>query len=213
MAYNSVKERDPLIDKETQRVLERRLTELLGIVMIAGAALFSLIIVTYSPTDPGPLSVSDLPVKNLLGNTGAAIASPLILVIGWGSWSLVPILLIWGIRFILHIGSERAIGRLIFTPIAIALSSVYAASIVPIDTWLHSFGMGGLFGDTIVGSLLTFVPLSASDGILTITITSLVLTIILNIFCSGFIGSEIKKLLSFYITAQRLPTIYFQHSS
>ena len=151
MAYNSVRERDPLIDKETQRALERRLTELLGVVMIGCAALFSLIIFTYSATDPGPLSASDLPVQNLLGNTGAAIASPLILVIGWGSWSLAPILLIWGFRFLLHIGSERAFGRLIFVPIAIALSSVYAASIVPIKAWAHSFGMGGLFGDTIVG--------------------------------------------------------------
>ena len=151
MAYNSVRERDPLIDKETQRALERRLTEFLGITMIAFAAIFTLIIFTYSPTDPGPLSASDLPIQNLLGSTGAAIASPLILVIGWGSWSLAPIFVIWGFRFLLHIGSERAFGRLIFAPIAVALSSIYAASVVPIETWVHSFGMGGLFGDTVVG--------------------------------------------------------------
>ena len=204
MAYNSVRERDPLIDKETQRALERRLTEFLGVVMIACAVLFSLIIFTYSPTDPGPLSASDLPVKNLLGSTGAAIASPLILVIGWGSWSLAPVLLVWGVRFLLHIGPERAIGRLIFTPIAIALSSVYAASLVPIKTWAHSFGMGGLFGDTIVGSLLTFIPISTSDGILAITVTSLFLTIVLNIFCSGFIGSEIKKIVEFLYRSSKL---------
>ena len=204
MAYNSVRERDPLIDKETQRALERRLTELLGIVMIGCATLFSLIIFTYSATDPGPLSASDLPVQNLLGNTGAAIASPLILVIGWGSWSLAPILLIWGFRFLLHIGSERAFGRLIFVPIAISLSSVYAASIVPIKAWAHSFGMGGLFGDTIVGSLLSFIPLSSPDGILAITVTSLFLTIILNIFCSGFIGSEIKKIVEFLFSSSKI---------
>ena len=204
MAYNSVRERDPLIDKETQRALERRLTELLGIVIILCAALFSVIIFTYSATDPGPLSASDLPVQNLLGNTGAAIASPLILVIGWGSWSLAPILLIWGFRFLLHIGSERAFGRLIFMPIAIALSSVYAASIVPINAWAHSFGMGGLFGDTIVGSLLSFIPLSSPDGILAITVTSLFLTIILNIFCSGFIGSEIKKIVEFLFSSSKI---------
>ena len=204
MAYNSVRERDPLIDKETQRALERRLTELLGIVMIGCAALFSLIIFTYSATDPGPLSASDLPIQNLLGNTGAAIASPLILVIGWGSWSLAPILLIWGFRFLLHIGSERAFGRLIFVPIAISLSSVYAASIVPIKAWAHSFGMGGLFGDTIVGSLLSFIPLSSPDGILAITVTSLFLTIILNIFCSGFIGSEIKKIVEFLFSSSKI---------
>ena len=204
MAYNSVRERDPLIDKETQRALERRLTEFLGITMIAFAAIFTLIIFTYSPTDPGPLSASDLPIQNLLGSTGAAIASPLILVIGWGSWSLAPIFVIWGFRFLLHIGSERAFGRLIFAPIAVALSSVYAASIVPIETWVHSFGMGGLFGDTVVGSLLTIVPLSASDGILTITVISFFLTIILNIFCSGFIGSEIKKIVEFLYSSSKI---------
>ena len=197
MAYNSVRERDPLIDRETQRALERRLTEFLGITLITCAVLFSMLISTYSPTDPGPLSASDAPIQNVLGKTGAAIASPLILVIGWGSWSLVPILLIWGLRFLLHIGSDRAVGRLIFVPIAIALSSVYAASIVPIDKWIHSFGMGGLFGDTIVGSLLAFFPLSPSNGILTITLTSLLLTSILNIFCAGFTGLEIKKIIGF----------------
>ena len=204
MAYNSVRERDPLIDKETQRALERRLTECLGIVMIACATLFSLIVFTYSSTDPGPLSASELPIENLLGKTGAAIASPLILIIGWGSWSLAPILLVWGFRFLFHVGSERAVGRLIFTPIAIALSSVYAASIVPIKTWEHSFGMGGLFGDTVVGSLLTFIPIPASDGILAITVTFLVLTIILNIFCSGFIGSEIKKIIEFLYNSSKI---------
>ena len=85
MAYNSVRERDPLIDKETQRALERRLTEFLGIVLVTCAVFFSLLIFSYSPTDPGPLSASDTPIQNMLGKTGAAIASPLILVIGWGS--------------------------------------------------------------------------------------------------------------------------------
>ena len=201
MAYNSVRERDPLIDKETQRVLERRLMELLGIVMIALASLFSLIIFTYSPTDPGPLSASDLPVDNFFGNTGAAISSLLILVIGWGSWSLAPIFLIWGVRFLLHIGSERAIGRLLFAPIAIALASIYAASIVPANIWAHNFGMGGLFGDTVVGLLLTLIPLSASHGILVITLISLILTIVLNIFCCGFINSEIKNIIRFLFTS------------
>ena len=65
MAYNSVRERDPLIDKETQRALERRLTEFLGVVLIACSVIFSLIIFTYSPTDPGPLSASDLPSQKL----------------------------------------------------------------------------------------------------------------------------------------------------
>ena len=55
MAYNSVKERDPLIDKETQRALEHRLTELLGIVMIACACLL------YTSPSPRDLSTSRMP--------------------------------------------------------------------------------------------------------------------------------------------------------
>ena len=57
MAYNSVRERDPLIDKETQRALERRLTECLGIVMIACATLFSLIVFTCMDHRPNLLVV------------------------------------------------------------------------------------------------------------------------------------------------------------
>ena len=64
--------------------------------------------------------------------------------------------------------------------------------------------MGGLFGDTVVGSLLTFIPIPASDGILAITVTFLVLTIILNIFCSGFIGSEIKKIIEFLYNSSKI---------
>ena len=48
MAYNSVRERDPLIDKETQRALELRLTEFLGITLITCAVLCSILIFTYS---------------------------------------------------------------------------------------------------------------------------------------------------------------------
>ena len=70
MAYSSVRERDPLIDRETQRALERRLTEFLGIALITCAVLFSMLIFTYSPTDPGPLSASDAPIQMSLVNLG-----------------------------------------------------------------------------------------------------------------------------------------------
>ena len=43
--------------------------------MIIGV-LAALIIYSYSPSDPGPFSASDAPVQNLLGITGATIASP-----------------------------------------------------------------------------------------------------------------------------------------
>ena len=77
MAYNSVRERDPLIDKETRRALERRLTEFLGIVMIACAALFfTYNFYVFSDRSWSSFLLLTYLFKNLLGNTGAAIASP-----------------------------------------------------------------------------------------------------------------------------------------
>ena len=70
------------------------------------------------------------------------------LSLGWG---LEPGA--WGLRLVLHRGAERAVGRLIFAPIWIAVLSLYAASLTPGAEWAqtHSFGLGGLFGDMMMG--------------------------------------------------------------
>ena len=55
----------------------------------------------------------------------------------------------------LHGGTERAIGRLIFAPIALAVLSIYASTLDTGPGWTHDFGYGGFFGDTAAGILLT----------------------------------------------------------
>lgn len=144
MAYHQARGRDPLIDSSVKETLERRGVELLGIAMMIIGVVSALIIYSYSPSDPGPFSASDAPVQNLLGIMGATIASPLFLILGWGSWSLVALFLVWGVRMTLHRGSERATSRTIFAPIGVALVAIYAATLVPDETWTHSFGLGGV---------------------------------------------------------------------
>ncbi|MGB0512789.1 MAG: DNA translocase FtsK 4TM domain-containing protein, partial [Paracoccaceae bacterium] len=135
MAYHQARGRDPLIDSSVQETLERRGVELLGIAMMIIGVLAALIIYSYSPADPGLFSASDAPVQNLLGITGATIASPVFLILGWGSWSLVALFLVWGGRLTLHKGSERATSRAIFAPVGVALVAIYAATLVPDATW------------------------------------------------------------------------------
>ena len=53
MASYQVRQRDPLIDEGTQAMLERRGRELIGLGLIAVAALVFLMLATYSPTDLG----------------------------------------------------------------------------------------------------------------------------------------------------------------
>ncbi len=85
MAYQT-RARDPLLDTKMQEAIQRRGAELVGFGLIAVAAFFVALLWSYSPEDPSWLNATSEPAKNLLGGFGAAIASRLILTIGWASW-------------------------------------------------------------------------------------------------------------------------------
>ena len=165
MATYQARGRGRLLDSKTQAVLERRSKELLGIALFAMGAIAAMILASYVPDDPSWLSVTDEPARNLLGRFGASIASPMFIIVGWGAWGFALVMLTWGLRFMTHVGSDSALARVIFAPIWIALVSVYASTHVPSHAWTHSFGLGGLFGDTVLGAILNIAPVSATFGL------------------------------------------------
>ncbi len=165
MASYQMKQRDQLLDARTQAALERRGKELLGLAMVGLGILTFMMLLSYSPDDPGWLTATDQPVHNWLGRIGAAVASPLHVIAGWGGWALGLALVVWGLRFMLHAGEERALGRVIFIPIFIAVLSVYASTLVPHAGWMNDFGLGGMFGDTVLGALLNIFPVDSALGI------------------------------------------------
>ncbi|MEO9823333.1 MAG: DNA translocase FtsK 4TM domain-containing protein [Paracoccaceae bacterium] len=164
MAYQA-RHRDPLFDSDTQAIIERRSKELIGFVLLGCALVVAMALGSYSPDDPNWLSATDAPAQNLLGPLGAAFASPLYVIAGYGAWGIALILGVWGARFATHYGEERAIPRLIFAPISVALISVYFSTHLPGHGWTHSFGLGGLFGDTILGAVLGVLPVSPEIGL------------------------------------------------
>ncbi|MFV2035419.1 MAG: DNA translocase FtsK 4TM domain-containing protein, partial [Halocynthiibacter sp.] len=157
MASYQLRQRDPLLDSNTQAALERRGKELLGAGLIVLGIAFVLMLASYSPEDPSWFSATDAPVQNIMGRLGASIASPLYVIIGWGGWGIAAVFLAWGARFVSHRGEERIVGRVIFAPIGIALISVYASTLLETPSWSHSFGLGGLFGDAFSGAILSIV--------------------------------------------------------
>jgi len=193
MAYQ-VRQRDPLLDSNMQAAIERRGKELLGIALLVCGVLVGLLLASYSSEDPGWLSDSDLGVQNWLGPVGAAIASPLYVIVGTGSWALALVVVAWGIRFTLHIGEDRWMARLVFLPIGVALASVYASTLLPGATWTHSFGMGGLFGDTVLGAILGIAPVGASFGLKTMTVIAFVSAVAMLLFVLGFDRGELKRI-------------------
>ncbi|WP_212523007.1 DNA translocase FtsK [Actibacterium sp. MT2.3-13A] len=192
MASYQMKQRDPLFDSNMQAVIERRGKELLGLGLIALGVLVAMMLGSYVPEDPSWLSATDEPAANLLGRTGAMIAAPLYIIAGLGSWGLAVCLTGWGLRFVLHRGEERALGRLIFAPIAIALGSVYASTLVPSEAWTHSFGLGGLFGDTVLAAILNILPMGAAPGLKLMAFLSGVALVAMALFVLGFDGRELR---------------------
>jgi len=195
MASYHARSRDPLLDSDMQAAIERRGKELLGLALIVLGLLAAAMVGTYTPDDPNWMVSTDAPVQNWTGRIGASIAAPLFMIVGGGAWGIPLVLIAWGLRFALHSGEDRAIGRLVFMPIWIAVVSVYAATLVPGETWraTHSFGLGGLFGDTVMGALLTLVPLGSH---LMVKLTSLAMAVVMltmAAFVLGFTWPEIRR--------------------
>ncbi|WP_037315144.1 DNA translocase FtsK [Ruegeria halocynthiae] len=195
MASYNARNRDPLLDSTTQAAIERRSKELIGITLILLGLAAAAMIWSYTPDDPNWMVSTDAPVQNWLGRIGASIAAPLFMIVGWGSWSIALVLIGWGVRFAGHFNEERAIARLIFAPIWIAVVSVYAATLVPDEAWraTHSFGLGGLFGDTVMGALLTLLPISSHFMIKVMSLAMAIGMLALGVFVLGFTKADVRK--------------------
>jgi DNA segregation ATPase FtsK/SpoIIIE, S-DNA-T family len=202
MAYQT-RQRERLLDSSMTQAIEKRGKELLGLALIAVGVMAALMIGSYTPDDPNWMVSTDAPVQNWMGRTGASIAAPLFMIVGWGAWGIAAALLVWGARFALHSGEDRAIARLIFAPIAVALGAIYASTLTPGSEWLqtHSFGLGGLFGDTVMGALLTILPIGSTFTVKLMSLVMGVAILTLGAFVLGFTKAEIGRLARFLLVS------------
>ena len=205
MASYNVRQRDPLLDQNTQAMLERRGRELLGVGLLAMALAFAAMFASYTPDDPGWMVATEAPVHNWLGRFGAAVASTLFIIGGKGVWGIPVILGIWGVRFVTHIGQDRALGRVVFAVIAVALASVFAATHVPGPDWPHpAIGLGGLFGDTMLGAMLAILPVGAGFGLKLLSVICGFALLAMGLFVTGFDMAELRRIGRFLIMGTTL---------
>ncbi|WP_370400041.1 DNA translocase FtsK [Sulfitobacter sp. JB4-11] len=200
MAYQT-RGRDPLLDSKMAEALEKRGKELLGLTLIVLGVMAAMMIGSYTPDDPNWMVSTDAPVQNWMGRMGASIAAPLFMIVGWGAWGIAVCLVVWGLRFALHMGQERAVGRLIFAPIAVAMGAIYAATLTPGADWLqtHSFGLGGLFGDTVMGAVLTILPIGSTFTVKLMSLLMGVAILALGTFVLGFTRTELSRIVRFLL--------------
>ena len=194
MASYTTRQRDPLLDSTMQAAIEKRGKELLGISLMVLGVLAGMMLASYSPEDPNWMLASDAPIQNWLGSFGASVAAPLVMIIGWAAWGIPTSFAVWGGRFALHRGAERALGRVIFVPIFVACAAVYASTLAPSQSWAHSFGVGGLFGDTVLAILLTIMPVPAAIAVKVASLLLGAMTLISAAFVLGLDKREIKAI-------------------
>ncbi len=204
MASFQARQRDPLLDQGTQAMLERRGRELLGLALVLLALCFALILGSYSPEDPGWMVATEEPARNFFGRFGAAVASTLTILIGLGAWAIPVIFAVWGGRFMLHRGGERAVGRVVFAVIAVAFAAVHCATLVPGDAWTHTFGLGGLFGDTVLGSLIGVMPGTAGFGLKLLSLLTFAGLLSFMAYVTGFSMAELRTIWRFLLVGSIL---------
>ncbi len=199
MAYQT--RRDPLFDQDVQAAIEKRSRELIGIALVIAGAMVAAMMLSYTPHDPNWMASTDAPVQNWMGRTGASLAAPMVMIAGWGIFGIAIVLMVWGVRFALHLGRERALGRLIFAPIAIAFGSIYAATLQPGSEWsaTHGFGLGGLFGDTVMAFLLTALPIGSTFTVKLMSFAMGVGIVVFGAFVLGFTRAELSRIARFLL--------------
>ena len=162
--------KEPLVEPQTKEAIARRSGETVGLVLLAFAGLSAAMLATYSPDDPSLFNATDRVATNVLGQPGAVVADLMHRAVGWAGWGLPLFGFVWGLRFLFHIGEKRIIGRVIIAPFAIGSAAVFAAAHAPLEGWMHEYGLGGWFGDAVLGGLLGMIPVDLNLSLKTTTL-------------------------------------------
>ena len=198
MAYQT-RQRDPLLDDQTHEMLMRFGQQALGFALLGLGAALAAMLWSYAPDDPHFMAATDAVPQNLLGHVGASVAAILMMIMGYGAVFLPIASVVWGVRFLRSNRHERALGRIAFLPIAVALAAIYAASLTPPENWVHSFGLGGLFGDTVVGALLSALPMAPQVGLKIVAALAFVLCMLMSGFVLGVDRAEFRLGMRYFL--------------
>ena len=178
--FMSPSKKEPLIERHTRDAIARRSAEIIGAVLMLFAGVTAAMLASYSPDDPGLFHATSQPPQNLLGHPGALISDLIHRAIGWAGWAIPVCAAVWGLRFLLHRGEERILTRMIIAPFAMATLSVFIAAHVPPAIWAHDYGLGGLFGDAVLGGLLSILPVAPAAALKFVTL--------ILAACAGYVG-------------------------
>ncbi len=153
-------------------ILRRRLSELLGLVLITLALLAAVALATWSVQDPSFSHANNTAVHNLLGTAGAIVSDLLMQLFGLASVTLLLPFILTGWRLLAHRGLGAKWRHLAWLP-AVLCATAFASCLPVTATWPLPSGLGGVIGDALLrvpafafGARLAGFELGMAAGVL-----------------------------------------------
>ena len=163
--------RKPIFSGFFLNIIKQIFFKFIGIITFSLAMIISLIMFSYDSKDPSFRSSTSQDINNLLGSFGSNIADPVHLSLGMSYVVIILILFVWSWRLVFNVNKEKILSRVFFIPIPIATSAIFLSTYPPSGDWTFSYGLGGIFGDTILIFILEKANFSQND---TLRLTSLI---------------------------------------
>ncbi len=161
--------------------LAKRMTELGGLVLFAGATALTVALATWSIDDPSLNHATDHPAHNVLGTGGAVVSDLAMQLLGLGSLAFVLPPALWGIQLMRTRALPRGGLRLTLWIIGFFAASAVASALPSTARWPLPTGLGGVAGDALMHAARTMLgivatPLLAFAGFLFAGVAILCLT-------------------------------------
>ncbi|HEY6256512.1 MAG TPA: DNA translocase FtsK 4TM domain-containing protein [Xanthobacteraceae bacterium] len=154
-AINSSFDSLSFLSDSLREMLHRRLREIVGVALIAGAILLTAALASWSVQDPSLSHATMNSVRNLLGPYGAITADLMMQLLGLGAIALVLPIAVWGWRLASHRHMRREWLRVVVWILGVLLAATFASCVPRSHAWPLPAGLGGVIGDGLLrGALL-----------------------------------------------------------
>ena len=200
---NSPQTRRPILSSSFKDKLQQILYQFFSILFIFMAISLGLIMFSYHIGDPSFRNIPNEPANNIFGAFGSHIADPLHLGLGLSYKFLLFLMLLWSWRLTFDKNKRKMIIRLIFFPLPLATTAIFLATYPPSPEWNLSFsyGLGGIFGDTILKYILQAAFLDSNTILRLTSAACALLTLSLSVAVTATSLKELTKLTKFFFSS------------
>ena len=136
--------------------LQRRVMEVLGLVLATAALILILALSSYDPADPSLNRASDGVARNLLGRDGATIADTLLQYLGVASMILPLAFGAWAWRVLRSRAWPRWWLRMALVPVVVVFAGAALSALPKPGSWPLESSLGGALGQMLLERLTAF---------------------------------------------------------